>query len=418
LDLPDQPQGCGESDKEAWQCALADVQWAAALGEAELLEACEKDLEVTPFALCERPLEAEARWLEWCAEVGLAPGTRGAISRLRKIMYDELWGRLLDGKEGWEALARMQGRDWRADHAAAQRSRMLEAVVDFASSLRSARFLEGAIRQAAASSPGELECGICLQALRSPRITPCAHIFCAACIERSLEMAAQCPQCRAAVRSTGQLSEFNVGVPEEMDTAVDANRTQEDGRAGDGGAVGGGASAFGSKISALVARLQAIQQSGEKAVVFAQWQDLIFKIHAALLHCGIASAVLAGGAFDRAAALQRFEGPELPVLLLSLEDSASGTNMAHASHVLLVHPMVACSAEEQLAYEAQAVGRVRRWGQRRRVQVWRFVTEGTIEADFAAQRAADAAAAATAAAAAAAVANGVGEDAGKSAIAV
>merc|ERR1719373_860383 len=59
--------------------------------------------------------------------------------------------------------------------------------------------------------------------------------------------------------------------------------------------------------------------------------------------------------------------------------------MAHASHVILVHPMVAYSAEEQLAYEAQAVGRVRRWGQKKKVQVWRFVVEGTIEADLAAR---------------------------------
>merc|ERR1719162_2706838 len=100
---------------------------------------------------------------------------------------------------------------------------------------------------------------------------------------------------------------------------------------------------------------------------------------------GIPTSVLAGNAFERASVLQCFEGPELGVLLLSLEDSASGTNMSHANHVVLVHPMVAASAEEQRAYEAQAVGRVRRWGQQRKVQVWRFVVEGTIEADLAAR---------------------------------
>jgi len=394
LALPGQPIAGGQCDKEAWQCASEEISQMAKLSDEALLQACEKELEATPFALCERPLEAEARWLDWCKETGLAPGTRGAISRLRKIMYDELWGRLIDGKEGWQALSKMAGRSWQADYAAAQRNRMLEALADYASSLRSARFLEGAIQQAAAASPGEMECGICLGALRSPRITPCSHIFCKGCIERSLGLAANCPQCRAVIRGPGQLSEFNIQVPEETDPAA-SSRAFRDGSRGDGP---DGVNAFGSKISALVARLQAIQQSGEKAVVFAQWQDLIFKIHTALVRFGIPAAVLAGGAFDRAATLQRFESPELPVLLLSLEDSASGTNMAHASHVILVHPMVACSAEEQRAYEAQAVGRVRRWGQQRRVQVWRFVTEGTIEADFAAQRTADAAAAAAAAA--------------------
>lgn len=142
---------------------------------------------------------------------------------------------------------------------------------------------------------------------------------------------------------------------------------------------------FGTKISALVECLGAICRQGEKAIVFAQWQDLIFRIHAALTKSGVPAAVLAGGPFDRASVLQRFESPELPVLLLSLEDSASGTNMAHANHVLLVHPMMAASSEEQRAYEAQAVGRVCRWGQRRQVHVWRFVMEGTVEADIAAR---------------------------------
>lgn len=145
-----------------------------------------------------------------------------------------------------------------------------------------------------------------------------------------------------------------------------------------------GRNAFGSKISALAEQLERICRSGEKALVFAQWGDLIFKIHAALTRLGMPAAVLAGGAFDRASVLQRFQSPELPILLLSLEDSASGTNMAHANHVLLVHPMVAASADEQRAYEAQAVGRVRRWGQKRTVHVWRFEMDGTLEKDLAA----------------------------------
>lgn len=409
--LPGPPAGaCGS---EAWQCAADEVKWASELSSDELLEACEQDLQAIPFALCERPAEAEARWLRWCAEAKLAPGTKGALSRLRKIMYDELWGRFVDGKEGWEALGKLPGRNWRADYAAAQRARLLEALVDYAASLRSSRFLEAAVREAEAASPGELECGICLQAVRNPRFTPCAHIFCAGCIRQSLTLAESCPTCRARV-SPSHLSELRPSSEEGEDPAKAQGSAPSSWeavpRGGGGGgpappgqqehfaiigpttvADGQGFTSFGSKIASLVARVQEVQRAGEKAVVFAQWQDLIFKIHSALLYFGVPSAVLGGDAFDRAAVLQRFEeATDLPVLLLSLEDSASGTNMAHANHVLLVHPMVACSAEEQRAYEAQAVGRVRRWGQRRRVQVWRFVMEGTIEADYAAQRAADA----------------------------
>lgn len=379
----------GESNLEAWHCAAEDVKWVSGLSSVELSEACERDLQATPFALCECPAEAEARWLEWCSEAGLAPGTRGAISRLRKIMYNELWGRLVDGKEGWQALAKLPGRNWQADYASAQRSRLHEAVADYAASLRSSRFLETTVQQAEAASPGDLECGICLQAVCNPRFTPCAHIFCATCIQRSLSLTTQCPTCRSPF-SQCHLSEWNPLDQVFSGTSGSLASASRPVCPSDGAqlALCGSEtfSSFGSKIASLVARLQTVQRLGEKAVVFAQWQDLIFKIHSALRCFGIPSAVLAGDAFDRAAVLQRFEGAELPVLLLSLEDSASGTNMAHASHVLLVHPMVACSAEEQRAYEAQAVGRVRRWGQKRRVQVWRFVMEGTVEADYAAQR--------------------------------
>ncbi|CAE8605611.1 unnamed protein product, partial [Polarella glacialis] len=295
----------GDSDRDAQDLAEAEVAKAVAMTDEQLLEACGKDLGVTAFALCDRPNEAEARWLEWCEKSGLCPGTKGAISRLRKIMYDELWGRLVDGADGWAALSKMSGRDWQADYAAAQQSRLHEAVADFGSSLRSARFLESAVRQAS-SAPGEVECGICLQEMRFPCITPCAHIFCAVCIERSLVSKPECPQCRAPVQGRSQLSALQSSIP----SSPSSNFVQAGSHDG----------FFGSKITALVAKLEAIQRSGEKAVVFAQWQDLIFKIHAALSQYGVPAAVLAGGAFERASVLQQFESPTLPVLLLSLED--------------------------------------------------------------------------------------------------
>ncbi|CAK9090362.1 DNA repair protein rhp54 (RAD54 homolog 1), partial [Durusdinium trenchii] len=73
------------------------------------------------------------------------------------------------------------------------------------------------------------------------------------------------------------------------------------------------------------------------------------------------------------------------VLLLSLAQSASGTNLTAASHVVFLHPMLA-PAERAVGYEMQAgkmkraIGRARRHGQRRDVvHVWRFVTADTLE---------------------------------------
>merc|ERR1712113_897286 len=71
------------------------------------------------------------------------------------------------------------------------------------------------------------------------------------------------------------------------------------------------------------------------------------------------------------------------VLLLSLQDSASGTNLTAGSHVVFVHPMLASTAERAVAQELQAIGRARRHGQQRdTLHVWRFVTNGTLELEI------------------------------------
>merc|ERR1719162_1354837 len=71
------------------------------------------------------------------------------------------------------------------------------------------------------------------------------------------------------------------------------------------------------------------------------------------------------------------------VLMLSLAQSASGTNLTAASHVVFLHPMLAPTAERSVAHELQAIGRARRHGQRKDVvHVWRFVTVGTVEQDL------------------------------------
>merc|ERR1712232_615955 len=73
-------------------------------------------------------------------------------------------------------------------------------------------------------------------------------------------------------------------------------------------------------------------------------------------------------------------GDSIHILLLSLEHSASGTNLTAANHIVFVHPMSAASSERAVSYEAQAIGRCRRWGQSKsEVHCWRFVTRGTIE---------------------------------------
>lgn len=140
---------------------------------------------------------------------------------------------------------------------------------------------------------------------------------------------------------------------------------------------------YGSKIEKIVNHVQKVQSEDPtaKIICFVQWEDLKRKISKALKEFQVAHATLHGGVWSRQRVLRRFqyesEGPRM--LLLSLEESASGTNLTAANHVLIVHPMEAESKEEAVAFEMQAVGRVRRPGQAKKIFIWRFVTFDTVE---------------------------------------
>jgi SNF2 family DNA or RNA helicase len=68
---------------------------------------------------------------------------------------------------------------------------------------------------------------------------------------------------------------------------------------------------------------------------------------------------------------------------MSLEKAASGTNLTVANHVIIVHPMVTDTLDRAIAFESQAIGRCRRFGQLHpEVHVYRLCTLNTIEVEI------------------------------------
>merc|ERR1712048_696332 len=137
-----------------------------------------------------------------------------------------------------------------------------------------------------------------------------------------------------------------------------------------------------SKLRTFIETLENIRSEdpNAKAIVFTQWESLRIQTSSVLTEVGVRHLSLEGNIFERTRALQDFQSDKsISLLLLSLEHSASGTNLTVASHVFLMHPMLASSQEEASSYEAQAVGRVVRLGQARPVHVWRIITSHTVE---------------------------------------
>ena len=141
---------------------------------------------------------------------------------------------------------------------------------------------------------------------------------------------------------------------------------------GDGSALPGRS----GKLERTVEILDEVLEGGERALIFSQYAEMgaMLRSHLAQrLSCQV--GFLHGGLprGQRDALVERFQGEELPVLVLSLKAGGTGLNLTAANHV--VH----FDRWWNPAVENQATDRAFRIGQRRNVQVRKLVCVGTLE---------------------------------------
>lgn len=95
---------------------------------------------------------------------------------------------------------------------------------------------------------------------------------------------------------------------------------------------------------------------------------------------GINQVHLRGTASARSTQLDDFQHGHQRVLLLSIADeSAAGSNLTVANYVIFLSPLVAEEAQQYHATMEQAHGRAVRFGQTRKVAIWRFALRDTID---------------------------------------
>lgn len=131
------------------------------------------------------------------------------------------------------------------------------------------------------------------------------------------------------------------------------------------------------KLMTLGDRLETVVQSGRKAVVFSQFVRLLDRADEMLkkrFGDELEIYELTGSTVDRSGPVKRFqEEKKAAVILVSLKAGGTGITLHSADYVFLLDPWW------NPAVEAQAIDRVHRIGQRRRVMVYRLVTRGTVE---------------------------------------
>jgi SNF2 family DNA or RNA helicase len=213
----------------------------------------------------------------------------------------------------------------------------------------------------------EKNCTICLEEMIKGSITKCGHVFCSDCLKNWLKFHKSCPMCKKNLT----LEEiYNINKIEEIN---DINPLIKK---------------YGSKLGKIIMMIRNIVlMEDSRIIIFSQWDDMLSLIGKTLSENGIANCFVKGNAFCRNSAISKFKsgktlsGEPNKIIMLSLKNSASGTNLTEATHIFFVEP-INSRIEEVEAIEGQAIGRACRLGQKQKVDIYRILIKNTIEEDI------------------------------------
>ncbi|XP_073283155.1 DNA repair protein RAD5A-like [Primulina huaijiensis] len=197
------------------------------------------------------------------------------------------------------------------------------------------------------------ECPICLEAFEDAVLTPCAHQLCRECLLASWRSSTSglCPVCRKTISKQELIT-----VPTDSRFRVDVEKNWVES----------------SKISALMHELKNPSSMGSKSIVFSQWTAFLDLLQIPLSRGDIPFLRLDGtlNQQQRENVIKQFsEDNNIMVLLMSLKAGGVGINLTAASHAYVMDPWWNPAVEEQ------AVMRIHRIGQTKRVRIRRFIVK-------------------------------------------
>jgi SNF2 family DNA or RNA helicase len=128
-----------------------------------------------------------------------------------------------------------------------------------------------------------------------------------------------------------------------------------------------------TKLDAMMERVGDIVEEGHRTLIFSQFTRFLDSARQRLETAGIDYCYLDGSTRRRGDVLAQFKTGSAPVFLISLKAGGFGLNLTEADYCILLDPWW------NPATEAQAVDRVHRIGQTRKVMVYRLVAKDTIE---------------------------------------
>lgn len=208
------------------------------------------------------------------------------------------------------------------------------------------------------------ECPICLDDIdiKNTGVTKCGHVFCFNCIETFVKQNPTCPSCKSRL-CKNDLYKIQSKI-NETDNVINTERDKLINKVG-------------TKIANLI--LYLIKNKDKHVIIFSQWDSLLTEIGHILNIYMINNLFCKGNVWQRNKIINEFNVEEnIKVLMLSSESAASGTNLTKADTIIILEPIMG-SYEYRKSMENQAIGRACRIGQKKSIEIVRFIVKGTIE---------------------------------------
>lgn len=210
-------------------------------------------------------------------------------------------------------------------------------------------------------------CIVCLDNITNPAMTSCGHIYCLDCIKMCLSSNPKCPICKTIIAGKDLIIKDKKVDTEETNPMIKK---------------------YGSKLGKLISIIKFLCTIDEtRIIIFSQWDQMLNLVGKTLSANGIENSFVRGPVSVKNSALRKFrngitsEGVPNKVIMLSLKNAASGTNLTEATHIFFIEPID--SPKKVInTIESQAIARACRIGQTGKIMVVRILMANTIEEEI------------------------------------
>lgn len=217
-------------------------------------------------------------------------------------------------------------------------------------------------------------CTICLESVNDSdkAITKCGHKFCWECIQEIFKTNIQkCPNCNSFLNKddiyvyTNEYQEKQIKNDNlELNDIIHEVKS--------------------TKIGNIIYFLNEIFQNkqNDKVIIFSQWDLLLEKVADILSKYNLKTTHCKGTVYQKKRAIKEFtSSKDTNIIMLSSRNAASGINLTEANKIILLEPVYG-NKEYRTNIENQAIGRSDRIGQKRPIDVYKFIIKNTIEEDI------------------------------------